>query len=45
MTQEGFMSRPQRDMVLVEEDPELLVRRLREYRPPTIPRWLEAGQT
>jgi hypothetical protein len=45
MTREGFMSRPQRDMVLVEEDPEQLVRRLREYQPPAIPRWIEAGQT
>jgi uncharacterized protein (TIGR00730 family) len=45
MTKEGFMSRPQRDMVLVEEDPEQLVRRLREYQPPAIPRWIEAGQT
>jgi uncharacterized protein (TIGR00730 family) len=45
MTREGFMSRPQRDMVLVEEDPELLVRRLREYQPLAIPRWIEAGQT
>jgi hypothetical protein len=32
-------------MVLVEEDPEVLVRRLREYRPLAIPRWIEAGQT
>ncbi len=45
MNHEGFMSRPHRDMVLVEQDPEALVRRLREYRAPDIPRWIGAGQT
>jgi uncharacterized protein (TIGR00730 family) len=45
MTREGFMARPHRDMVLVEEDPEALVRRLRDYQAPSIPRWIEAGQT
>ena len=45
MTREGFMARPQREMVLVEEDPEALVGRLRGYQPPAIPRWIEAGQT
>ena len=39
------MARPQREMVLVEEDPEALVGRLRGYQPPAIPRWIEAGQT
>jgi hypothetical protein len=32
-------------MVLVEEDPVALIERLREYRPPVTPRWIEAGQT
>jgi uncharacterized protein (TIGR00730 family) len=45
MTREGFMSRPQRDMVLVEEDPEQLIPRLRGYQPLATPRWIEAGQT
>jgi uncharacterized protein (TIGR00730 family) len=45
MTREGFLARPHRDMVLVEEDPEALVQRLRQYQPPAIPRWIEAGQT
>jgi hypothetical protein len=39
------MSRQQRDMVLVEQDGEALIRRLREYRPPDTPRWIGAGQT
>ena len=45
MTHEGFMARPHRDMVLVEEDPEELVRRLRSYQPPATPRWITPGQT
>ena len=45
MTHEGFMARPHRDMVLVEEDPDALIRRLRAYEPPAIPRWIEAEQT
>jgi uncharacterized protein (TIGR00730 family) len=45
MTQEGYMGRAHRDMVLVEEDPEALVRRMREYQPPSTPQWIEAGQT
>jgi len=45
MTHEGFLAKSHRDMVLVEEDPERLVDLLRAYQPPTIPRWLEVGQT
>jgi uncharacterized protein (TIGR00730 family) len=45
MTVEGFMSRPNRDMVLVEEDPEQLLSRLRAYAPPATPRWIDPGQT
>jgi uncharacterized protein (TIGR00730 family) len=42
---EGFMSRAHRDMVIVEEDPEAMLRRLRSYVAPTTPRWIESGQT
>ena len=45
MTQEGFMARPHRDMVIIEEDPEALIRRMAEYRPPATPRWIDTGQT
>ena len=45
MAIEGFVSRPQREMVLVERDPEVLVRRLREYQAPDVHRWIGAGQT
>jgi uncharacterized protein (TIGR00730 family) len=45
MTREGFMARPHRDMVLIEEDPEALVRRLADYQPPATPVWIAPGQT
>jgi uncharacterized protein (TIGR00730 family) len=45
VSREGFMARPHRDMVLVEEDPEALIVRLREYRPPTTPQWIVESQT
>lgn len=45
VTREGFMARPHRELVLVEEDPEELVRRMRVYQPPSIPRWIDQGQT
>ena len=45
MSQEGFMARPHRDMVIIEEDPETLIGRLAEYRPPATPRWIDPGQT
>jgi len=45
MTRKEFMARPHRDMVLIEEDPKVLVRRLRDYHHPETPRWLKAGQT
>ena len=45
MTQEGFMARPHRDMVLVEEDPEALLKRMGAYAPQATPRWIDPGQT
>lgn len=45
ITREGFMARPHRDMVLVEEDAEALLARLRGYEPPATPRWIDPGQT
>ena len=45
MAREGFLAQAHRDMVLVDEDPEGLLRRLRAYQPPDVPRWIEAGQT
>lgn len=45
MTRQGFMSRMHRQMVLVEEDPDVLIQRLRAYRAPETPRWIAPGQT
>jgi uncharacterized protein (TIGR00730 family) len=45
MTREGFMAKAHREMVLVESDPEVLLERLREYRPAETPRWIEVGET
>ena len=45
MVREGFLSDSSRAMLLVETEPEALLRRMEGYRPPTVPRWLEPGQT
>ena len=45
MVGEGFLSRRTRRMLLVESRPEPLLRRMREYEAPTVPRWIEDGQT
>lgn len=42
---EGFVRGVHRSMLLVDTDPTLLVTRLREYRPPALPRWLDREQT
>ncbi len=42
---EGFLQHAHRAMVLVEEDPEALVKRMLQYDPPTVPRWIRPGET
>lgn len=42
---EGFLAPTHRSMVIVESDPEAVLRRLREYRAPAVPRWIEAEET
>lgn len=42
---EGFLAAPHRRMIMLEEDPEALVARLREYEAPVVPRWIAAGET
>lgn len=42
---EGFLSVPHRRMILVEEDPEILLGRLTRYDPPTVPKWITVGET
>lgn len=42
---EGFLSVSHRRMILVEEDPEILLGRLTRYDPPTVPKWITVGET
>lgn len=43
---EGFLSSSHRRMILVEEDPERLLGSLKDYEPPTVPKWITAvGET
>lgn len=42
---EGFLATQHRRMIMLEEDPEVLVARLREYEAPVVPRWIAAGET
>lgn len=42
---EGFVPAAHRGLLLVDTDPAVLVDRLREYRPPALPRWLNREQT
>ena len=45
MVQKGFLSRAVRRTFLVEGRPEPLLRRMGEYDPPALPRWIEEGDT
>lgn len=45
MVREGFLGRSFRRMVLVEGRPEPLLRRLRQYDPPRVPRWIGRDQS
>ena len=40
VVEEGFMQPAHRDMLLVAEDPAVLLARLRDYRPPTVTKWI-----
>jgi predicted Rossmann-fold nucleotide-binding protein len=42
---EGFLSVSHRRMIMLEEDPEVLVSRLWEYEAPIVPKWIVAGET
>jgi len=42
---EGFLATQHRRMIMLEEDPDALVARLREYEAPVVPRWIAAGET
>jgi uncharacterized protein (TIGR00730 family) len=40
MVTEGFLSPAHREMVLVDTDPAVLLKRFRHYQPPEVPQWL-----
>jgi uncharacterized protein (TIGR00730 family) len=42
---EGFLATQHRRMIMLENDPDALVARLREYEAPVVPRWIAAGET
>lgn len=41
----GFLAETHRRMIQVARDPDELLRRLAEYEPPEVPRWIGADQT
>lgn len=45
MVREGFLSRSHRSMVRLEAEPEALLEALRSYVAPSVPRWIDAGET
>ncbi|MGB3683835.1 MAG: TIGR00730 family Rossman fold protein [Rubrobacteraceae bacterium] len=45
MVAQGFLSEKHRGMVLVEKEPESLLQRLSDYRPPETPKWLDPTET
>lgn len=42
---QGFLAASHRAMVLVDDDPEALLRRMRTYEPPELPRWIDRDET
>ena len=44
-TDERFMRREHRDMLLVDADPALLLKRFAAYRPPLVEKWIRPSET
>jgi len=44
VTGEGFLSPVHRGMALVDDDPERLLDRLAVWRPPSLPKWIDAAE-
>ncbi|HWT29996.1 MAG TPA: TIGR00730 family Rossman fold protein [Propylenella sp.] len=44
-TNERFMRREHRDMLLVDADPALLLKRFETYRPPRVEKWIRPSET
>jgi len=45
MVKRGFLSEPNRDLVLVESEPERLLQRLESYQPPKTAKWIDRSET
>lgn len=45
MVREGFLGRAHRSMLLVERRPEPLLERMDAYEPPSVPKWIDEGDT
>jgi uncharacterized protein (TIGR00730 family) len=45
MVNRGFLSEPNRDLVLVESEPERLLQRLESYQPPKTAKWIDRSET
>jgi uncharacterized protein (TIGR00730 family) len=42
---EGFLKQTQREILLVDADPDALLDRLEQYEPPIVPKWLDEANT
>lgn len=42
---QGFLAASHRAMILVGDDPDALLRRMRGYEPPELPRWIDRDET
>ena len=45
MEEEGFLKPQNRRIAIVDDDPELLLSKLREYEPIEVPKWMHTDQT
>jgi predicted Rossmann-fold nucleotide-binding protein len=45
MVASGFLKESHRSMVIVETDPDALLRRFSSYRPPDTPKWIKPSET
>ncbi len=45
MTRRGFLKEENRRMLLIDKNAEDLLEQMRQYRPPTAPKWITKEQT
>ncbi|NIX75222.1 TIGR00730 family Rossman fold protein [Microvirga terricola] len=44
VTSEGFVKAPHRAMLIVEKEPEAMIRAVQDYEPPVVIKWIKTGQ-